>query len=256
MHISTVFHTKLHTGNGRLVPDLLSSWSSLEERQCNYSPLPQFPTAFTQHRLTVSVWQIFAGVLNWRAVLMNRPVTDFGSFLESLLRSVFEKPNQPLSRARRRMCYSVSDLQPAALRRNCTEHDPGYLHAATRWTHAAAALLSARLTGMWRPVGTECLCMISMKKKDVHFDSVSATSVTVKYLLNTYSFALSIYLYLYIFKRKSTKLYFLGEMFTSVEFVNLSTLQIGAVVFSLKHKRGAVIAKNVKLPPRLSYSLL
>lgn len=44
-------------------------------------------------------------------------------------------------------------------------------------------------------------------------------------------------------------------MFTSVEFVNLSTLQIGAVVFSLKHKRGAVIAKNVKLPPRLSYSL-
>uniref|UniRef100_A0AAX7UYU1 RAS guanyl releasing protein 2 n=1 Tax=Astatotilapia calliptera TaxID=8154 RepID=A0AAX7UYU1_ASTCA len=67
---------------------------------------------------------------------------------ESLLRSVFEKPNQPLSRARRRMCYSVSDLQPAALRRNCTEHDPGYLHAATRWTHAAAALLSARLTGM------------------------------------------------------------------------------------------------------------
>lgn len=94
------------------------------------------------------------------------------------------------------------------------------------------------------------------KKKDVHFDSVSATSVTVKYLLNTYSFALSIYLYLYIFKRKSTKLYFLGEMFTSVEFVNLSTLQIGAVVFSLKHKRGAVIAKNVKLPPRLSYSLL
>lgn len=173
-----------------------------------------------------------------------------------LLRSVFEKPNQPLSRARRRMCYSVSDLQPAALRRNCTEHDPGYLHAATRWTHAAAALLSARLTGMWRPVGTECLCMISMKKKDVHFDSVSATSVTVKYLLNTYSFALSIYLYLYIFKRKSTKLYFLGEMFTSVEFVNLSTLQIGAVVFSLKHKRGAVIAKNVKLPPRLSYSLL
>lgn len=45
-------------------------------------------------------------------------------------------------------------------------------------------------------------------------------------------------------------------MFTSVEFVNLSTLQIGAVVFSLKHKRGAFIAKNVKLPPRLSYSLL
>lgn len=40
----------------------------------------------------------------------------------------------------------------AALRRNCTEHDPGYLHAATRWTHAAAALLSARLTGMGRPV--------------------------------------------------------------------------------------------------------
>lgn len=169
MHISTVFHTKLHTGNVRLVPDLLSLWSSLEERQCNYSPLPQFPTAFTQHRLTVSVWQIFAGVLNWRAVLMNRPVTDFGSFLESLLRSVFEKPNQPLSRARRRMCYSVSDLQPAALRRNCTEHDPGYLHAATRWTHAAAALLSARLTGMWRPVGTECLCMISMKKKRCAF---------------------------------------------------------------------------------------
>lgn len=90
-------------------------------------------------------------------------------FLESLLRSVFEKPNQPLSRARRRMCYSVSDLQPAALRRNCTEHDPGYLHAATRWTHAAAALLSARLTGMWRPVGTECLCMISMKKKRCAF---------------------------------------------------------------------------------------
>lgn len=25
---------------------------------------------------------------------------------------------------------------------------------------------------------------------------------------------------------------------------------------SLKHKRGAVIAKNVKLPPRLSYRLL
>lgn len=213
MHISTVFHTKLHTGNVRLVPDLLSSWSSLAERQCNYSPLPQFPTAFTQHRLTVSVRQIFAGVLNWRVVLMNRPVTDFGSFLESLLRSVFEKPNQPLSSARRRMCYSVPQRW-GEIALNTIQDTYMLPHGG----HTLQQHSSLPDSQEW---DDQCEPNVSVwflwKKKDVHFDSVSATSVTVKYLLNTYSFSLYIYLYLYIFKRKSTKLYFLGEMFTSVE---------------------------------------
>lgn len=43
------------------------------------------------------------------------------------------------SRGRRRMCHSMSVLQPSTLRRNCTEHKPGYLHAAPQWTHTATA---------------------------------------------------------------------------------------------------------------------
>lgn len=64
----------------------------------------------------------------------------------------------------------------------------------------------------------------------------------------------------YILRRKkSTKLYFLGGMLKSVEFI-IWVLQIGTAVYFVfsfkKHKRGAVVAKNVNLPPRQSYFLL
>lgn len=65
------------------------------------------------------------------------------SILESLLRSVCKKPNQRLSRARHQMCNSMSVLQPSTLGRNCTEHKPGYLHAATQWTHTATTATPA-----------------------------------------------------------------------------------------------------------------
>ena len=61
------------------------------------------------------------------------------SISESFLRSVCEKPNERVSGARHRMCDSMSVLQPSTLMRHCTEHKPGYLHAATQWTHTATA---------------------------------------------------------------------------------------------------------------------
>lgn len=75
------------------------------------------------------------------------------------------------------MCYSMSVF--TTLRRNCTEHKPGYLHAASQWAHAATATplqpphmnVTTNVSGMY---------LYDLFVKLLHFDSMSTKSVTVK----------------------------------------------------------------------------
>lgn len=96
---------------------------------------------------------------------------------------VCEKPNP--SGAGRRMCHSMSVLLPSTLRRTCTEHKPGHLHAATRWTHTATATpLQPTHTNVMTNVNGMYLCDFYVQF--LHFDSVSAKSVTVKLTIYIY----------------------------------------------------------------------
>lgn len=81
--------------------------------------------------------------------------------------------------ATHRMCYSMSVLQPSTLRRNCTEHNPGYLHAATQWTHTATAT-PLQLTHMNVTTNVNGMYLYDSYVRYLHFDSLLAKSVTVK----------------------------------------------------------------------------
>lgn len=142
------------------------------------------------------------------------------------------------------MCYSMSVLQPSTLRRNCTEHKPGYLHAATQWTHIATATATPlHLTHMnvTTNVNGMSFCY-DFYVKSLHFDYMLAKSVTVK----SY----------YILQKIIHKIVFSWWNVKVSGVYNLSALCGRLEWLSTcpsKHKRGAVIAKNVNLPPRLSY---
>lgn len=102
------------------------------------------------------------------------------------------------------MCNSMSVLQPSTLGRNCTEHKPGYLHAATQWTHTATAT-PLQLTHMNVMTNVNGMSLYDFYVKFLHFDSLSAKSVSVK--LTIYS------------KKNPQNCIFLGGMLKSVEFI-------------------------------------
>lgn len=147
---------------------------------------------------------ILAGALNWGVFDEQASDSLQLSILESLLRLVCKKPNQQLSGARHRMCNSMSVLQPSTLGRNCTEHKPGYLHAATQWTHTATAT-PLQLTHMNVMTNVNGMSLYDFYVKFLHFDSLSANSVSVK--LTIYS------------KKNPQNCIFLGGMLKSVEFI-------------------------------------
>lgn len=166
------------------------------------------------------------------------------SLLETLLRLVRKKPNQWLLGARHRMCYSMPVLQPSTLRRDCTEHKPGYLHAATQWTHTATATL-LHLTHMNVTTNVNGMSLYDFYGKSPHFDLVSAPSVPVQYTV--------------CLKKKIHKIVFSwwNVKVSGVNHVSARCCRSEWLsTFSLKHNIGAVIAKNVNLPPRLSYCFL
>lgn len=87
------------------------------------------------------------------------------SVLESLLRLPCKKPKQLTVG----MCNSMSVLQPSTLRRNCTEHKPGYLHAATQRTHNATAT-PLQLTHMNVMTNVNGKALYYFYVKILHFD--------------------------------------------------------------------------------------
>lgn len=108
---------------------------------------------------------------------------------------------------------------------------------------------SSEFTRTWQPMWMECICTISVWDFCILI-SMSAKSVTVKpnYMLEKGK------------KKGSTKLYVLHGMSKLSECIIWAhLLQITTafsilfyfIFFNFKHKRGAVIAKNVNLPPRL-----
>lgn len=143
------------------------------------------------------------------------------------------------SGARRRMCYSFTVLQPSTLRRKCTEHKPGYLHAATQRTSTATATplllthmnVTTNVNGMYLYDFYVNYCILILYRPRVLLSNL-----------------------LYVPKNPQNCIS--GGMLKSVKFViwvHTAANWNGCLLFSLKHKRGAVIAKNVNLPPRLSY---
>lgn len=108
------------------------------------------------------------------------------------------------------MCHSMSVF--TTLRRTCTEHKPGYLHAASQWAHTATATplqpphtnVTTNVNGMY---------LYDLYVKFLHFDSMSTKSVTVK--LSIYSTKK---------KKKSPKIVFSRWIAKVSEVYNLSAL--------------------------------
>lgn len=96
--------------------------------------------------------------------------------------------------------------------KNCTEHKPGHLHAATQWTHAATATPPPTHTNVTTNVNGMSLYDFYV----LRFDSVSAKSLTVKPTIY-------IYIKLYIYTKKNPQnCIFLVEC--KSEVYNLSAL--------------------------------
>lgn len=88
------------------------------------------------------------------------------------------------SGARRRVCYSMSVLQPSTLRRNCTEHKPAYLHAATQWTDTATAT-PLQPTHMNVTTNVNGMYLYDFCVKFLHFESMSAKSFPLKLTISS-----------------------------------------------------------------------
>lgn len=124
------------------------------------------------------------------------------------------------------------------LRRTCTEHKPGYLHAASQWAHTATATplqpphtnVTTNVNGMY---------LYDLYVKFLHFDSMSTKSVTVK--LSIYSTKKK--------KKKVQKLYFLGGLLKSVKFIiwaHFAANGNGCQRLSFQHKKRCCYCQECK----------
>lgn len=148
------------------------------------------------------------------------------------------------SGGRHRMCHTVCQLHsPQQLRTLCTEHKPGYLHAATQWAHSATAtplqLIHANVT---TNVNGTCLCNLCVRF--LHFESLSAKSVTVK-----------INIYIYIPKKDPENCIFVMECLGdwSLKFEEHFVADLNRCLFSFKYKKRCCYRQECKPSCRLLY---
>lgn len=105
---------------------------------------------------------------------------------ESLSRLVVQGIKPANSQEPDTECPTVCQLHsPQQLRTTCTEHKPGYLHAATQWAPSATATpLQLNHANVTTNVNGTYLCNLSVRF--LHFESLWAKSVTVKINIYTY----------------------------------------------------------------------